>query len=187
MKAVLRIVLASTAMLGVCFGSAFAQTATDELRVETRGNWNAVVVASPPISIYDDALAPGWNNWSWAEVEIGATISDPEERPISVRAQGWQALYLQHAAFSTTGYSELTFFIHGGAAGGQTISVIAVDARGEPIDRFFRVVPEANAWTEVHVPLSEIGASDTSITGFFIQNGTPEPTRRFLVNEIALR
>lgn len=154
----------------------------------------AMAVSAPsaaqvaPMPIYQNDLAPGWNNWSWANVELGITIADPAERPISVRAEGWQALYFQHAPFSTAGYSTLSFFAHGGARGGQVIQVMAVDAAGEALPNTYqRVTLTANEWTQVDMPLSAIGAENTTVSGFWIQNGSADPTPRFLVNEVVLR
>ncbi|MES1198817.1 MAG: hypothetical protein ABUS48_02440 [Pseudomonadota bacterium] len=142
-----------------------------------------------PMPIYNNTLAPGWDNWSWAQVTLSFTIGDPSETPIKVETPaGWQALYLHHAPFGTAGYSMLSFFIHGGAHGGQTLSVIAVDAQGHPFgDHFFRVTPTAQAWTEVDVPLSELGAQNQTVSGFWIQDGTAQPTTRYYVNQIVLR
>lgn len=164
--------LAACAMLGV----AHAQTETMQ------------APATPTLLIYEDELSPGWSNWSWAEVELSFAISDPEERPIAVRADGWEALYLQHAPFSTAGYRAIAFYAHGGARGGQRLHVQAIDANGAALpNQYVPVTLAANAWTEVVMPLDAIGAADQTVSGFWIQNGTGETAARFFVNMIVLR
>jgi chitinase len=153
----------------------------------------AVLVASTtafaqtqaPLPIYGNQLAQGWDSWSWAEVTLGVRANN-DERPIQVNADAWEALYLHHAPFSTSGYSNLSFWINGGQ-GGQTLSVIAFDAAGQAInDRPFRFVAPINSWRRIEVPLSEIGAADTTISGFLIQNATPSTAPAFFVNEIGM-
>ena len=139
--------------------------------------------------IYDNTLAPGWDNWSWAQVALSVAIGDPTETPIKVDSSGgWQALYLHHAPFTTAGYTTLSFFIHGGSHGGQTLQVMALDAQGHPFGNLaYRVTPTAQAWSEVDVPLSALGAQSQTVSGFWIQNGTADPAARYYVNEIVLR
>ena len=56
----------------------------------------------PPVngmSIYGDALVNGWNNWSWASVNTASTATvHTGSTAIAVDADGFEALYLQHAA-----------------------------------------------------------------------------------------
>jgi hypothetical protein len=143
---------------------------------------------TPEMPIYSNALAPGWSNWSWADVQLSIEIADPAERPISIRADGWEALYFQHAPFSTAGYSNLHFFAHGGARGGQVLQMQALNPAGEALPNTYqRVTLTANEWTEVSIPLSTMGAENQTVSGFWIQNGSGETVGRFLVNEVSLR
>jgi hypothetical protein len=145
----------------------------------------AFAQSTTPLAIYGDRLAPGWDNWSWAEVTLGVRASG-DERPIQIDADAWEALYLHHEPFSTAGYTNFSFWINGGQ-GGQTLSVVALDAAGEALSTGpFRFVPLANAWRRVEVPLSEIGAADTIVSGFLIQNATAASAPTFFVNEIGL-
>jgi len=138
------------------------------------------------VPIYADGLASGWSNWSWANVTLGVNASDGE-RPLMVEAAGWTALYLQHAPIDTAGYTKVSFYINGGAQGGQTLQVIATGAGNEPIaDSAFRFTAPANQWGLVEAPLAELGAANTQITGFWIQNGSPNQAAPFFVNFMAL-
>src|SRR5690349_4007597 len=80
-------------------------------------------------SVYTDSLQNSWQNWSWGSVLDfnSAAIVHSGTKAISVTITNnyvtntWGAIYLHHAAFSTTSYSNLTFWIHGGAGGGQQL------------------------------------------------------------------
>lgn len=146
----------------------------------------AFAQTAAPLPIYGDQLAQGWENWSWADVVLGVRGGDGE-RPIQINADAWEALYLHHAPFSTAGYVNFSFWVNGGAEGGQSLSVTALDSRGEALsDRSFRFAPLANRWSRVEAPLSEIGAADTTVSGFVIQNATPTTAPTFFINEIGL-
>ena len=70
--------------------------------------------------IYSDSLVNGWQDWSWATVNTNNTSPlHSGSHSISVTATAWQALYLHHDTFDTSGYTNLIFWIHGGASGGQ--------------------------------------------------------------------
>jgi chitinase len=146
----------------------------------------AFAQTTAPLAIYGNQLAPGWESWSWAEVTLGVRASD-DERPIQINADAWEALYLHHAPFSTASYSNFSFWINGGPQGGQSLSVIAFDATGEAInERSFQFTAPTNSWSRIEIPLSAIGAADTTVSGFLIQNATPSTAPPFFVNEIGL-
>jgi hypothetical protein len=137
--------------------------------------------------IYDDQLAQGWENWSWAVVDMKA--SSPVysgSSSIAITYSSWCGLYLaQRGGISTSSYSFLRFYIHGGSAGGQKFRLFA-HLNGVEGPAVNVPVPQANTWLEVRVPLIELGAAGKSITGLTWQSthGSPQPT--FYIDEIAL-
>jgi hypothetical protein len=161
--------------------------------IRTLGLALGLAVAAPAMAedarqlpIYADGLAPGWNNWSWANVRLGVASTD-NERPIAVDAAAWTALYFQSGDVDTAGYTKLSFYVNGGPTGGQTLSVMAL-VNGQPAapDAYFRVTPIANEWTRIEAPLAALAAENKHITGFWIQNGSAETAPRFFVNYVAL-
>src|SRR5690242_5596890 len=78
-------------------------------------------------SIYTDSLQNGWENWSWAQVNLNN--SNPVHGGTAsagvTSTAAWQAIYFHHAAFSTASYTGVSFWIHGGANGGQQLQVNA--------------------------------------------------------------
>lgn len=137
--------------------------------------------------IYADALVNGWENWSWATTNLAATSpAHAGSRSISVSAGAWQALYLHHAAFDSSHYTHLTFWIHGGSAGGQRLLVQAqLNGAAQPAVTLTPLA--ANTWQQVTLSLASLGvASKPNLDGFWIQDssGTTQPT--FYVDDIAL-
>ena len=98
--------------------------------------------------IYDEALAAGWQNWSWATVDMGSTANAHSGAvSIAVTPAAWSALYLRSAdaPVDTNGYLNFTFWVHGGTAGGQTIQVVAV-VNDAPQPAVRVAAPTAGTW-----------------------------------------
>jgi len=140
--------------------------------------------------IYTDELAPSWHNWSWASVNlVAAAPVHSGQRSIRVEYGPWEGLYLHHPQFSTRGYTHLRFFIHGGEAGGQLISLYATLLSGDQVVDGPRVPlpqPQAGAWNEVRIPLEDLGAADGAITGLIWQDASGSSQPALYLDEIAL-
>ena len=147
--------------------------------------WPAWAQTGQPI--YADTLVGGWQNWSWATVDVAATSPvHAGARSIGVSAAAWQALYLHHAAFATDGYDELVFWIHGGSVGGQLLQVQAL-LGGTAQAAVPLPALAANTWQKVTIPLAALGvAAKPNMDGFWIQDrsGTTKPP--FYVDDASL-
>ena len=79
--------------------------------------------------IYDDALENGWANWSYSTtVNLNNTGTYVHSGTASISAtitNGWGALSLWHSAQDSSAYTNLTFWINGGASGGQQLQIYA--------------------------------------------------------------
>src|SRR6188768_4523273 len=98
--------------------------------------------------IYDEALAAGWQNWSWATVDLASTANAHTGAvSIAVTPAAWSALYLRSAdaPVDTNGYLNFTFWVHGGTTGGQTVQVVAV-VNDAPQPAVRVAAPTAGAW-----------------------------------------
>ncbi len=137
--------------------------------------------------VYDDALADGWDNWSWASVDFAASsTTHGGSNSISVTVGAWQALYLHHSAFDATPYTNLSFWIHGGPIGGQSLQVQATLSGSAQPPVTLDPLP-ANTWQAVTLPLASLGvASALDFDGFWIQDraGASQPV--FYVDDIRL-
>src|SRR5215469_1307039 len=75
----------------------------------------SVARAQSDQAVYTDALVNGWQNWSWATVNLANTSPvQSGTDSISVSAGPYQALYLHQTAFDSTLYTSLIFWINGG-------------------------------------------------------------------------
>src|ERR1035437_10405930 len=78
----------------------------------------AVAHAQADQSVYTDALVNGWQDWSWATVNLSNTQPvQSGTASISVSAGPYQALYLHHDVFDSSRYTDLVLWINGGPHG----------------------------------------------------------------------
>ncbi|HEU5133696.1 MAG TPA: hypothetical protein VFU13_01010 [Steroidobacteraceae bacterium] len=144
--------------------------------------------AQTDITIYDEALAPGWQNWSWAANDLASTAqANTGAVSAAVTPAPFSALYLRaaDAPVNTTGYLNLTFYVHGGTAGGQVFQVQGII--GDTPQAGVRVGPlTAGAWQKVTVPLANLGLDDRVVNGIWFQEiaGVDSPT--FYLDTIVL-
>ena len=162
----------------------------------------AAVLAVPLVSsaqtemtVYSNALVNGWQNWGWATLNY-ANISPVYtgcQDSISVTITGGYAgIQIYHPDMSSAPYASISFWLNGGANGGQSLQVYGLlDANGSANDaqngRYYMSAPPANTWVQYTVPLSTLGvASMTNFTGFVIQDSAcmSEPT--FYLDNIQL-
>lgn len=141
--------------------------------------------------IYDDALQNGWQNWSWATVNLANTSPvHSGADSISVTADNtssdWQALYLGVAAMDVSSYTNLTFWVNGGV-GGQSLLVQGLlngsSQTGVPVGPL-----PANRWVQVNCSMTALSvANQTDFTGFWIQAQGASPVPTFYVDDISLQ
>jgi hypothetical protein len=171
---------AATALAALNLGVGNATFAQDKPATEPA----AASAPTPVMSVYDTALGAGWQNWSWAKTELSVELQGSARRPIKVEAGPWQALYLHHDAFSTTGYKQLGLLIQGSAPAGEVRVFTLTDGK---VNGEGRLVKLANTgWTLVVMPLAELAAEDKMIDGIWVQNASAVDLPKFYVTEIRL-
>ncbi len=140
--------------------------------------------------IYDDHLAQGWENWSWASIDLGATTPvHSGTASIAVTFDAWEGLYLHNASVDTLGLTDLRFYIHGGSTGGQELNVfLNLDVNGNPENGPSIPVspPQPNAWSEVLVPLDELNPTNAAVTGITWQDASGGSQPTFYIDDISL-
>jgi alpha-N-arabinofuranosidase len=147
----------------------------------------AVAQAQSDQAVYTDALVNGWQNWSWATVNLSNTAPvQSGTDSVSVSAGPYQALYLHQAPFDSTCYASLVFWINGGPTGGQLLQVQAtLNGTAQTVVTLPSLA--ANTWQQVSLPLSSLGVQNQpDLDGFWIQDrsGTTQPT--FFVDTISI-
>src|SRR5579859_1366975 len=137
--------------------------------------------------VYDNTLENGWQNWSWATVNFSSASPNPVHSSpfaISVSCGANQALYL-HNSFSSSLYTNLTFWINAGS-GGQPLKVQAT-VSGNALTNNYTFTAPAGGWQLITIPLSGLGVTNQPNTdGFWIQNNSSATLATFYVDDISL-
>ncbi len=117
-------------------------------------------IAQANLLIYTDNLVNGFQNWSWATVNVeNSSPVHSGAYSISVTDGGYQALSLRGADFNTGPYASLSFWINGGSAGGQQVQVCGLlDGTNQAADALVSL--PSNAWRRVAIPLSTLGVAN---------------------------
>ncbi len=138
------------------------------------------------VAVYDDALATGWNDWSWGGIDRDLANADPVHggtASITVTyTGGWSGLQFgRNDALDVTGHDRLRFWVHGGSQGGQQVQVSAGNGCTSVSQAF---TPTAGTWTMVEVPLRDLGRQ-MSVTYLSWFNATPGAQPTFYLDDIA--
>lgn len=138
--------------------------------------------------IYTDALVNGWADWSWASDNLNnASPVHAGTKSASVAmTAAWQGFYLHHAAFDTSLYANLTFWIHGGTNGGQQLLVQATLNGTEQTT--VNLSPLAtNTWQQITLSLASLGVSNkANLDGFWIKDRSGGAQPVFYVDDLKL-
>ena len=140
------------------------------------------------LPVYNDSLQNGFQAWGWAKVVDFKNAAPVHGGATSIRivAGAWEAAQIHHSPLDSSPYSALSFWIHGGAFGGQKLRVQA--SLGDKIQDAAVVLEplKPNEWTHVVVPLDQLGvAGKTNTSSFLIQNNSPELAPEFFLDDIA--
>lgn len=141
-----------------------------------------LAVAAADLQIYTDSLS-GWSDYSWDSTRNLASASPTHAGAASLAVTinaAWGALYLNaNAPVSTSSYSQLQFWVHGGSAGNQKLRLVANGAQSVDF------TPTAGAWKQISIPLAALG-SPGALTTLYWQDtsGTPQPV--FYLDDIVL-
>jgi hypothetical protein len=123
----------------------------------------ASVPALADVPVYGDALAAGFEDWSWGGgVDLANTTPvHAGSRSIRFTGNDWNALSIHAAASYPTATTGLRFWLHGGAGGGQQLALI-LEKDGSasavvPLNPL-GVVPAAGQWKEMRLAFAAIPA-----------------------------
>jgi hypothetical protein len=150
---------------------------------------SAVLTTRADQVIYTDSLQSGWIDYSWATVNFAnsSPTHNGSASSISVSSTNWQALYLHHAAQNSALFTSISFWINGGATGGQSIQVQATRNGANQTNLVVLAPLPVNTWRQDSVSLAALGVGAvTDFDGFWlqVQNNGLAPT--FYVDDIVL-
>lgn len=134
--------------------------------------------AATDLPLYTDALASGWQDWSWSNTSNYANTSPVHggTNSIAVTLGGWGGLQLGYSGslLDVSTYNTLRFWIHGGMSGGQPIQVWICTAN--PCNGMNQMVtPQANAWTQVEIALSNLPSKQMFSIQWINNSGSNQP------------
>jgi len=140
---------------------------------------------STKLSIYDDALHAGWESWSWDSVldfGVNSPIFSGSKAISYIASAAWSGMDLHNqTGVSTSSYTTLHFVLKAAQAG-QQYAVFLEGANGQQLKAPISLNtlggnPTADAWKEYSISLSDLNATNTTITGVVIHevSGTAQP------------
>jgi alpha-N-arabinofuranosidase len=148
------------------------------------------IFAQSSLPIYTDGLVSGWGNGSYNGTYNFANPSPVHSGSDSISAtvtSAYGGIQLNHSSVSVAAYTSISFWLNGGASGGQQLQMYATLGNVAQGARYHVGTPLANTWQQYVVPLSALGvANAANFTGFAIQDsaGATEPT--FYLDDIQL-
>ncbi len=144
--------------------------------------------AAADATIYSDALATGWANWSWSTA-VGFSNPSPVHAGAASMAvtyqAAWAGLYLHvEPALDGALFQTLSFWIHGGTEGGQRVRVVIYRTPSDQTPSY-DVTAAAGSWQRFDIPLTAFGGPAT-ISGIVWQDaaGAAQPT--YYLDDVAL-
>jgi hypothetical protein len=133
-------------------------------------------------AICTDGLQNSWENWSWdttADFNSTAQIHSGASSAAATITAAWGAFYFYHPDFSSAAYTNVSFWIHGGASGGQKLQLQGILSKTNVGPAYAIPTLPANTWQQITVSLGTLGvAGKPDLDGFWLQdrNGSAEAT-----------
>ncbi len=161
-----------------------AQVSGKLKRLDSVTNLTAPIMAvATDLTHYGDALAAGWQDWSWDTTDNFNNASPIQSGTKSISVQytaAWASLYLHtDSALDLSGYDSLRFWIYGTSSGQQLRDV----ANGA--DPGYTLTATANQWAQINVPLISLG-SPATLNDLYWQDTTGGAQAVFYLDAITL-
>jgi hypothetical protein len=147
--------------------------------------------AQAPLTVYADGLLNGFQDWGWAAHNYANTSPPIHSGSASISVTigaAYEGLQMVHSAFDSTAYSSVSFWLHGGASGGQRLQISGLAQVGSTQNVWqtsFSLGTLTTNWQQFTVPLSALGlANKGNATGIVFQDriGAAQPT--FYVDDV---
>jgi hypothetical protein len=130
--------------------------------------------------VYGDALAAGWEDWSW-DSAVNLANTAVVQQGAAAAAVTYQAAYAGFSLrapspISTSGYTAIAFGVYG-AAGGSQLELVTQATDSGSAGTAYALTAPAGVWTSVTVPLTALG-SPAAIARINLQDasGAAQPT-----------
>jgi hypothetical protein len=129
----------------------------------------------PHLSIYSDALASGWSDWSWsanANFFNTSPTYNGSARSIAVTYDSaWGGLSLHYdSPIDPSLYQAIVFWVHGGTGSNKQLRVyIQENDSGGPYSSMYDFTAPAGTWTPITATMAALG-NPSQIKRINIQN-----------------
>jgi hypothetical protein len=144
---------------------------------------------SPAISIYSDALASDWADWSWSTTNNFSVTSPVKAGTNSLGSTfiaGWAGLsFRKGTAISTDGYNAIQFWVHGGTSSNKSLLFTSQTADGAGSSPSSVFTATAGVWNQITIPLSALG-NPSSIKRINFQNNSASAQSAIYFDDIKL-
>lgn len=146
------------------------------------------------LRIYSDALAPGWQSWSWSSI-INFTGTDPvfegTKSIIYSATDAWSGMDLHNPdGISTSAYTTLHFALQA-AQSRQQYAVYLKGANNQQLTpplalTSFGSNPLPGNWTVYNIPLNSLNGVNTVITGIVLHDISGSANSIVYIDDISL-
>ena len=160
--------------------------------------------SAPPEATLTGGRPPGpvvigttleWDDWSWETRvnQIGTPAGPDGPRSLCLTfAEPAGAFFAHHPGFSTSAYRAVTVDLGPPNPGNPSLLLAVRGSAGQtlgvvPLDAYAASTSSIDGWRRIRVPLSALGASDTSVTGVLLQSGPGSVGKTVCVQDLAFR
>lgn len=146
-------------------------------------------LAQANLPVYTDNLVNDFQDWSFSCTRVFTNTSPVHSglysTAVTMTGSGG-SLYLHCPDFNPSPYASVTFWINGGATGGQSIQIRGL-IEGNAQTPFVIPALAANTWVQYSVPLSTLGVANTpNFSGLWFQIASGSTAPVFYVDDIQL-
>ncbi|QRN93190.1 polysaccharide deacetylase family protein [Archangium violaceum] len=145
-----------------------------------------------PFALYADALASGFNDWSWAVHNLAqSSIVHAGTSAISVELDQWSALFFHSdSTIDLSRYKSIELWVHGGTSGGQVARLVFNGDSGLlgeiRLDETLGHAIQPGTWQRVSIPFSLLGLSSGSLREIYIQDQSGADQGTLYIDDIRL-
>ena len=143
-----------------------------------------VAVTAATVTVYDNALQNGWQDWGWATRNLAqSAVYQSAPKAISWEPDSWQGLYFHNSPAPVANYTALRFWIDG-AGGNQAVRLVIYNNGAEVGSKDLTPLP--SAWTQMTVTWADLGVTAASFDGIVFQANSGGNQATAYVDDIEL-
>jgi len=144
----------------------------------------AAPLAAATVTVYDNALQNGWQDWGWATRNLAQTaVYQSAPKAISWEPDAWAGLYFHNSPDAVANYTAVRFWING-AGGNQAVRLVIYSNNAEVGSKDLTPLP--STWTQMTVTWADLGVTAASFDGIVFQANSGGNQATAYVDDIEL-